>query len=88
MKGFTSETLVVCGTFLFGQNSYFGSFLISLGIVSSFVRFIVNFNRDSKLDKMLEAGEKIATTIVEASNIVSSESKKSYWENFTNKKAY
>lgn len=78
MKGFASESLILGGVFLYEKSPYASIAMISLGLVSSTLRFLLFFNRHQRVDKIIEAGEKIVAAITDAASTAS----KIQWENF------
>lgn len=53
MQGFSSECLILSGAFLLGTGQTLSSIaLISLGILSSFVRFLIKIRKDDDKEKL------------------------------------
>ena len=78
MKGFASESLILGGVFLHSQQLALSPWLIALGIVGCTFRFLVDFNRTQKVDKILEAGEKFVTTFINTTTTLAKEAGSSW----------
>ena len=85
MKGFASEALILGGVFLYEKSNAASTVMISLGVASATLRFLLNFNRHQQVDKILEAGQKIVAALLDASNSAKSTAEKIQWENFITK---
>ena len=70
MKGFASETIIVSGTFLLGSRPVLGGILMCLGSLSALISFSIEFGRDQKKEKLLDAVEKILTALSETTQKV------------------
>ena len=67
MKGFASEALIVSGTLLWRNHPTLAGILLSIGILCALIRFSIDFGREQKKEKLLDAGEKILTSLCESS---------------------
>ena len=68
MKGFVSETLIVCGAFSFSHSTTLSIVLISLGILSGIVRYAVELNRMTKKEALYDSACTFINKLVEAPN--------------------
>ena len=85
MKGFASEALVIGGVYLYDKSTTTSLVMISLGAFAAMLRFSLNFNRHQHVDKILEAGQKIAAALLDASISTKATAEKIQWENFVPK---
>jgi hypothetical protein len=84
MKGFTPEVLIVCGTYLVSDHPILSGTMLALGCLSSFIRYSINFTRDQKREKFIDAGYEALTSIIEAANKAEAAS---FWTNTKNSNA-
>ena len=80
MKGFICECLVLGGSFLYVQQPYVSLSMICVGALGALGRYVIDFNSKSKIDKILEAGEKIVTAFTESALSSTKESPTIHWE--------
>ena len=63
MRGFASEALICSGAFLINSHPVISGFMIVLGVCCAFARFSISFVREQKKEKLIDATEKILTSI-------------------------
>ena len=65
MKGYASEVLLACGTFIFPHSTAFSIILVVLGCIGALTRYAIAFNQLARKEKLYEAITDFIKKIVE-----------------------
>ena len=68
MRGFASETLIICGSFSFQNSIALSISLIVLGCLSALARYATAAEKASSKEKFYESASNLVQKIVEAPN--------------------
>ena len=65
MRGFVSESLIICGAISFSQSTTLSIVLISMGVLGGVVRYAVELNRMSKKEALYDSACSFINKLVE-----------------------